>query len=252
MTSQRLTREERGHAYANRADTLMVWLSVIFLAVFTAVVVWQDMPRWLRVVCAVLQVVIWLVFVVDLTIRVSLADRRLRWLLTHPLDVLAVLWPAFRPLKILAVIGDRRFRADKQVVRTTRAVVVASVLLIWVCSVAVLATERGKAGSSIETIGDAVWWAFVTIATVGYGDMVPVTMAGRVIGIVLMVVGLALVAIITASVASWFVANSRGEDVEGITARDAEDRHRIMELERKLDVLLEAHLKREEQEDKPG
>ena len=115
-----------------------------------------------------------------------------------------------------------------------------------------LATERGKAGSSIETIGDAVWWAFVTIATVGYGDMVPVTMAGRVIGIVLMVVGLALVAIITASVASWFVANSRGEDVEGITARDAEDRHRIMELERKLDVLLEAHLKREENEDKPG
>ena len=63
---------------------------------------------------------------------------------------------------------------------------------------------------------------------------------------------LALVAIITASVASWFVANSRGEDVEGITARDAEDRHRIMELERKLDVLLEAHLKREENEDKPG
>jgi len=252
MTSQRPSREDRGHAYANRADTFMVWLSVIFLVVFTAIVVWQDMPRGLRAVCAVLQVVIWLIFVVDLVIRVSLADHRLRWLLTHPLDVLAVLWPAFRPLKILAVIGDRRFRADKQVARTTRAVVVASVLLVWVCSVAVLAAERGQVGSSIETIGDAVWWAFVTIATVGYGDMVPVTAGGRAIGIVLMVVGLALVAIITASVASWFVSNSRGENAEGITARDVEDRQRIMELERKLDVLLEAHLKREEEDNKRG
>jgi voltage-gated potassium channel len=197
-------------------------------------------------------VVIWLVFVVDLTIRVAFADRKLRWMLTHPLDVLAVLLPAFRPLKILAVIGDQRFRADKQVVRTTRAVVVAAVLLIWVCSVAVLAAERGTPGSSIETIGDAVWWAFVTIATVGYGDMVPVTTAGRVIGIVLMVVGLGLVAIITASVASWFVANSRGDEVEGITARDAEDRRHIMELERKLDILLEAHLKREEESGERG
>jgi voltage-gated potassium channel len=230
----------------------MVWLSVIFLVVFTAIVVWQDMPRWLRVVCGILQVAIWLVFLVDLIIRVTFADRKLRWMLTHPLDVLAVLLPAFRPLKILAVIGDRRIRADKQVARTTQAVVVASVLLIWVCSVAVLAAERGQPGASIETLGDAVWWAFVTIATVGYGDMVPVTAAGRVIGIVLMVVGLALVAIITASVASWFVSNSRGPEDEGNAARDAEDRHRIMELERKLDVLLEAHLKREEEDDKRG
>jgi voltage-gated potassium channel len=197
-------------------------------------------------------VVIWLVFVVDLTIRVAFADRKLRWMLTHPLDVLAVLLPAFRPLKILAVIGDQRFRADKQVVRTTRAVVVAAVLLIWVCSVAVLAAERGKAGSSIETLGDAIWWAFVTIATVGYGDMVPVTTAGRVIGVVLMVVGLGLVAIITASVASWFVANSRGPEDASNAAHDAEDRHRIMELERKLDVLLEAHLKREEESGERG
>lgn len=237
---------ERGMAYALRADRVMVWLAMLFLVVFTAVVVWTDMPRGLRIVCAVLQVLIWIVFFTDLVIRVSLSQRRVRWLLTHPLDVLAVLWPAFRPLKVLAVIGDRRFRADKAVARTTRAVVVASVLLIWVCSVAVLAAERGQPGSSIETIGDAVWWAFVTIATVGYGDMVPVTVAGRAIGIVLMVVGLALVAIITASVASWFVASQRGMADEEDVSRDAEHRERIIALEAKIDRLLEAEARREE------
>lgn len=239
-------RTERGVAYARRADPIMAWLAMVFLVVFTGVVVWTDMPPGLRVVCAILQVLIWLVFFTDLAVRVTLADRRARWLMTHPLDVLAVLWPAFRPLKILAVIGDRRFRADKAVVRTTRAVVVASVLLIWVCSVAVLAAERGVAGSSIETIGDAVWWAFVTIATVGYGDMVPVTTAGRAIGIVLMVVGLAMVGIITASIASWFVASQQGEAHEGDISRDAEHRERIKELEAKIDRLIEAQAERDE------
>jgi voltage-gated potassium channel len=231
----------RAQRYARRADPIMAWLALLFLVVFTGVVVWTDMPSGLVLVCGVLQVLIWMVFVVDLVIRVAFADRKLRWLLTHPLDVLAVLWPAFRPLKVLAVIGDRRFRADVAVVRTTRAVLIASVLVIWVCSVAVLAAERGQPGSSIENLGDGAWWAFVTIATVGYGDMVPVTPAGRAIGIVLMIVGLALVAIITASVASWFVSHNQGDSDAQEATRDSEHSERIRELERKIDRLIEAH-----------
>jgi voltage-gated potassium channel len=244
--AEKSTRTERGMAYARRADPIMAWLAMLFLVVFTGVVVWTEMPSGLRTACAVVQIIIWAVFFTDLMVRVSLAHRRVRWLLTHPLDVLAVLWPAFRPLKVLAVIGDRRFRADKAVARTTRAVVVASVLLIWVCSVAVLAAERGVTGSSIENIGDAVWWAFVTIATVGYGDMVPVTAAGRAIGIVLMVVGLAMVGIITASIASWFVASQRGTADEDNQSRDAEQRERILALEAKIDQLLAAQAERDE------
>ncbi|MGC4174898.1 potassium channel family protein [Demequina sp.] len=252
MRPTRPNRAQREDRYARIADPIMIWLALIFLVVFTAIVAWQDMPAWLRVVCLVLQVVIWVAFVIDLVVRVTFAERPLRWLLTHPLDVLAVLWPAFRPLKVLAVIGDSRLRSGQAIARTSRAVIIAGVLLIWVCSVAVLAAERGQAGSTIENLGDAVWWAFVTIATVGYGDMVPVTAPGRAIGIVLMVVGLALVAIITASIASWFVANSRGGDVDGPTARDDKDRKRIIELERKLDRLLEANLKREDEEHPRG
>jgi len=240
-------RLERAQAYARRADPVMAVLAMIFLVVFTAFVVLQTMPPWLRVTCVVIQGLIWAAFVVDLSVRVTYADRRLRWLLTHPLDVLAVLWPAFRPLKVLAVISDRRFRGGAAVVRTSQAVVVAGVLLIWVCSVAVLAAERGQMDSTIETFGDALWWAFVTIATVGYGDMVPVTPAGRAIGIVLMVVGLALVAVITASVASWFVSHSQDDADDNAASRDADHVARIVELEGKIDKLLALHEEREGQ-----
>jgi voltage-gated potassium channel len=243
---------ERANAYVSRADPVMVLLSLIFLVVFTGIVVWQDMPPGLRVVCWVLQAVIWVAFVTDLVIRVRFADRPVRWLASHPLDVLAVLWPALRPLKILAVIGETRFRSGQAVVRTTRAVIIASLLLIWVCSVAVLSAERGQVDSSIETIGDALWWAFVTFATVGYGDVVPVTAAGRAIGIVLMVVGLGLVAVITASVASWFVANTRGATDEAEVSRDSDARDRLIELERKIDQLIAAQVERDNPQRPPG
>jgi len=240
VSSFRARDAERAHAYTRRADPIMVWLAMIFLVVFTGIVVWQDMPTWLRAICWVLQALIWIVFVTDLVIRVMFAERPLRWLISHPLDVLAVLWPAFRPLKVLAVLGETRFRSGGAVVRTTRAVVVASLLLIWVCSVGVLSVERGQPGASVETLGDSVWWAFVTFATVGYGDMVPVTLAGRTIGVVLMVVGLALVAVITASIASWFIANTRGQAEEENASRDSAAEAHLLELERKIDQLLEA------------
>ena len=245
MSEFRERDKERAQAYVRRADPIMVWLAMIFLVVFTGIVVWQSMPTWLRVICWVLQAVIWVVFVADLVIRVMFAERPLRWLISHPLDVLAVLWPAFRPLKVLAVLGETRFRSGGEVVRTTRAVVVASLLLIWVCSVGVLSVERGQPGASIETMGDSLWWAFVTFATVGYGDMVPVTLAGRTIGVVLMVVGLALVAVITASIASWFIANTRGQAEAENASRDSAAEAHLLELERKLDLLLETRAAQE-------
>lgn len=247
MSSFRERDIERANAYVRRADPIMVWLAMIFLVVFTAIVVWQDMPPGLRVVCWVLQAVIWIVFVADLVIRVMFADKPARWLATHPLDVIAVLWPAFRPLKVLAVLGDTRFRNGGEVVRTTRAVVIASLLLIWVCAVGVLSAERGQVGSSIETMGDSLWWGFVTFATVGYGDMVPVTVAGRAIGVVLMVVGLALVAVITASIASWFIAHTRDAADAKDASRDSAAHARMLELERKIDQLIEAQIARDEQ-----
>lgn len=83
-----------------------------------------------------------------------------------------------------------------------------AVVSLLLGAVAVLDAERGSPGANINTFGDALWWAASTVTTVGYGDRYPVTTEGRVIAVLLMLVGIALVGSITASVAAWFVRSS--------------------------------------------
>lgn len=82
---------------------------------------------------------------------------------------------------------------------------------------AVLDAERG-AGGSIQTFPDALWWAFVTITTVGYGDFFPVTNIGRFVAVAVMVGGIALIGIVTATLASWIVERVTSESA---SAREA-------------------------------
>ncbi|MFD1530749.1 potassium channel family protein, partial [Pseudonocardia aurantiaca] len=73
----------------------------------------------------------------------------------------------------------------------------------------VLDAERGAPDASITTFGEAVWWTLTTISTVGYGDRYPVTIEGRTVAASLMVTGIALLGVVTASIAAWFVETVR-------------------------------------------
>jgi voltage-gated potassium channel len=88
--------------------------------------------------------------------------------------------------------------------RVVFAVTVVTSVIVIVSSLALWLIERNRAGTNIRTFGDAVWWAMETITTVGYGDHHPTTMAGRWVAGGLMVVGVALVGVITATVVTWF------------------------------------------------
>jgi voltage-gated potassium channel len=72
-------------------------------------------------------------------------------------------------------------------------------------------TERGVEGSNIKNFGDGLWWAVTTVTTVGYGDRFPTTSTGRVLAVCLMLVGISLMGVITASVAAWFVKMSQDD-----------------------------------------
>jgi voltage-gated potassium channel len=96
------------------------------------------------------------------------------------------------------------------------------------------------------TLGDAVWWALVTVATVGYGDVVPTTAWGRVVGSVVIVMGVTFLAILTATVTSYMVSGeqderaveeqaARGEEIAQTAALLREVLGRLESLERKLD-----------------
>ena len=86
-------------------------------------------------------------------------------------------------------------------------------------SIAILWREKGASNANIRTASDALWWSFVTIATVGYGDRYPVTNEGRLIGVVVMSVGVALFGVITGYLANVFLKPKRA-------AARAANRHR--------------------------
>ena len=97
--------------------------------------------------------------------------------------------------------------------------VASSSLLIFVSSLAVLQLERADPASDINTLPDALWWALATVTTVGYGDITPITTEGKLLAAVLMVAGIALLGIVTATLASWLVdriaeESERSESVE--------------------------------------
>jgi voltage-gated potassium channel len=78
-------------------------------------------------------------------------------------------------------------------------------LVVWVGSLMVLGAERGAAGAEINTFGEAVWWSFETITTVGYGDFVPVTSMGRFIATLIMLVGISVLGVVSAGVAATLI-----------------------------------------------
>jgi voltage-gated potassium channel len=88
--------------------------------------------------------------------------------------------------------------------RVVVAVTVVTSVIVTLSSLALWLLERHRGGSNIRTFGDAVWWAMETITTVGYGDHHPVSPAGRWVAGALMVIGVALVGVITATVVTWF------------------------------------------------
>lgn len=105
---------------------------------------------------------------------------------------------AYRSIRILV-----KYVFKDKIKGTFHSAALFAVVCIIFSSIAILQVEKA-ANSNIKSAEDALWWSLVTITTVGYGDLYPVTSLGRLIGAVLIIVGVALFGIFTGYVASWF------------------------------------------------
>jgi len=202
----------------------MTALAVVFLLVYGGPVVRPDLPSWATTASETANIAIWVVFAIDLAIRLWLAEHRARWLLRHPIDVLTVALPLLRPLRILRVFtaGHSLLTRRGGLMRTGQAVLMSASILILVGALAVLDAEQGAPGASIVTFPDALWWAMTTVTTVGYGDLYPVTGTGRIVAAALMIVGISVLGVVTASVAAWFVSTTEAQrEDEAAAAKDA-------------------------------
>ncbi|HEU0055541.1 MAG TPA: ion transporter [Longimicrobium sp.] len=107
------------------------------------------------------------------------------------------------------------------------AAALISFLLIIFSAIAILHFERGAEGANIQSPADALWWAAVTITTVGYGDRFPVTPEGRAMATALMVAGVGLFGTFTGLVATWF-----------LTPAERREMHDLEEIRTRLDALV--------------
>lgn len=163
--------------------------------------------------------VICVVFLVDFIIRFRKADSKLKFMKWGWIDLLASIpmvdflraGRILRLIRLLRVI--RAYRSINHIVKhifkskvqgTLTSVAIIAVLVLLFSSLAILHFEKDP-NSNIKTAEDAIWWAYVTITTVGYGDKFPVTTEGRIIATILMTVGVGLFGTFTAFVSSWFV-----------------------------------------------
>lgn len=165
---------------------------------------------------------LYLVFVVDYLARLYLAAPRWKWFFRHLLDLALVALPFLRPLRLLslAVVIESLQRAVGHTVRgrIIAFTVCGSVAIVYAASLAMLQAERNAPAATIKNLGDALWWSITTVTTVGYGDLIPVTQTGRMVAVALMIGGITLLGVVTATLASWIIERVGEEDAAGQAA----------------------------------
>lgn len=184
--------------------------SLVFLAAYATRVLATGVARFWLHLCAVVLLAIWVAFAVDYVVRWRLSGQRfLRFVSGHFLLTVVVVLPLLRPLRIVPLYDVvQRRQGEPRLSLYARVISYAglsTLLLGFSGALAVYQQERGAPGANMKTFGDAVWWAASTLSTVGYGDITPVTRAGRTIAIGMMACGLALLGAVTGSFSSWLM-----------------------------------------------
>ncbi|WP_425824909.1 potassium channel family protein [Streptomyces fractus] len=225
--------EQRLERWQQLTDWPLLAASVLFFVAYAVPILDTGLSTDGRRAWRTANLALWTPFAADYAIRLLLARRRKAFVRREWLDALLLVIPVLRPLRVLRILTaaqrfHHRFQRGfhRQVLTYTAGTVV---LLGLTAALTVLAAERGAPGASIQTFGDAIWWTFTTLTTVGYGDTYPVTTTGRVVAALLMTGGVALLGVLTASFSSWFTSRFGVGD-----ARDREMRHLLAETKDEL------------------
>ena len=121
-----------------------------------------------------------------------------------------------RPLRLLRLISFGSLVLEKvsigKSVGITIKVIVTTLFLGYIAAIQITIVERVSPSGNIKNFSDGLWWAFTTITTVGYGDRYPTTTEGRILAVCLMVLGISLLGVVSATIAAWFVRLMQNEE----------------------------------------
>lgn len=220
------------HEAARRTGRVIyLELLVLVLSLYSLVALCADLLLPLhpatRELLSALDLLVCGVFLTDFVVHLWRAPDKGEFLKWGWVDLLssipAIGWlrwgRIFRVVRILRALRSYNAVAEHfafdRALGTFGAVTIMSVLATLISTIAVLHFEQGAPDSNIHTAGDALWWAFATITTIGYGDRFPVTTAGRIVAVLLVICGLSIFGTFTAFVASFFLGKGqKREEVE--------------------------------------
>ncbi|HUF53164.1 MAG TPA: potassium channel family protein [Dehalococcoidia bacterium] len=248
LTTHKITRRQRRADMLHRFEEATEWplllLALILIPLLTIQFAFNPSDSADTAIETALWI-IWAIFAVELGIRTYLVERKIPYLVRHWYDVLIVIVPFLRPLRIARSARAARLlrlsRAAPFIVKAFASthdlirhrglewVIAAGIIIVFAGSAVVLAFEQSSEGP-INDYGTALWWAMTTVTTVGYGDATPVTPEGRGVAILLMLVGIAFFSWITANIAAFLVEFGGGE-THGVTTHDLMAKLEEMETE---------------------
>ncbi|MGA2520361.1 MAG: potassium channel family protein [Acidimicrobiales bacterium] len=173
--------------------------------------------------------VLWLVMLVEYAIRLVVTPDTKGYLRRRWVEPATVVLPAFQGWHIIGIermsllVRESELRLEfilkhHSLFRVLLAVIGVLFIGAWL----VLLFEQHTKGSNIHTYPDALWWAIVTVTTVGYGDRFPVSEGGRIVAVVLMLVGIGLIGVLTATVASVFIKEHTDDNKEELKKSHAD------------------------------
>ena len=209
-----------------------------------------DLSRRTETIFLAVDYLIWAIFAVEYALKLYLSPNRRLFVRRNIPDLIIVLVPFLRPLRILRsarllrllrlsrvlafaadglgeVRGVLRSRGLSYVLLVVVAVLLAGAGLVY-------EFERHIDGANIKSFPDALWWAATTVTTVGYGDRFPTSAAGRGTAVALMMTGIALFGVITATIAAYFVEQKSERSDDELVSRLEALTTKIEQLESKL------------------
>jgi voltage-gated potassium channel len=204
----------------------LAWLPILIVPIVA------HLPAGIAAVFDAIDYLVWAAFAVEYGVKLYLTPLRRHYVAHHLVELAVIALPVLRPLRALRLLRVVNiFRAGlilTNALRRVRGVLthhglhyVLFVVLgvIVVCAALEFEFEDGTHGANIQNFGDALWWAIVTVTTVGYGDKYPVSAGGRGVAVVLMVVGIGMIGVLTATVASYFIGQGVDEEKAALQQR---------------------------------
>ena len=216
-------------SWQNKTDGLLVVIAVGSLPLLLLETISDRLPDSDRNFIFIVNLVVFIAFAIDYIVKLVLSDSKPTYIRTQWLSFFIVISQLLALLPALGVLGVLRgVRAIRVLSITARVIGIgaatkssgqeffkkraASVafgiagLTLITSAVAFTIAEDVGDGRRINSFFDALWWSAATITTVGYGDIYPVTSAGRIIAVFTMVVGISTLAVVTARIAKFLIA----------------------------------------------